>query len=85
MTASASGTDVCVYCMTTCTVEQLKGFCMKGISPLVSGMKGNPVRTLADSIASEYLEAELDTLPFQGVESEPSASPFNAPPRTMTD
>ena len=67
--------DVYVYCMTVCTVEQLKGFCMKG----------NPVRTLADSIASEYLEAELDAVPFQGVESEPSASPFDAPPRTMTD
>ena len=51
----------------------------------ISGMKGNPVRTLADSIASEYLEAELDAVPFQGVESEPSAFPFNAPPRTMTD
>ena len=51
----------------------------------ISGMKGNPVRTLADSIASEYLEAELDAVPFQGVESEPSASPFDAPPRTMTD
>ena len=51
----------------------------------ISGMKGNPVRTLADTIASEYLEAELDAVPFQGVESEPSASPFNAPPRTMTD
>ena len=48
-------------------------------------MKGNPVRTLADSIASEYLESELDAVPFQGVESEPSASPFDAPPRTMTD
>ena len=48
-------------------------------------IKDNPVRTLADSIASEYLEAELDAVPFQGVESEPSASPFDAPPRTMTD
>ena len=49
-------------------------------------MKGNPVRTLADSIASEYLtEVEPDAVPFQGVESEPSASPFDAPPRTMTD
>ena len=28
-------------------------------------MKGNPVRTLADSIASEYLEAEMDAVPFQ--------------------
>ena len=36
MAASASGTDVCVYCMTACTVEQLIGFCMKGISPLVA-------------------------------------------------
>ena len=51
----------------------------------ISGIKSNPVRTLADSIASEYLEAELDAVPFQGVESEPSASPFDAPPRTMTD
>ena len=46
----------------------------------ISGMK-----TLADSIASEYLEAELDAVPFQGVESDPSAHPFDAPPRTMTD
>ena len=51
----------------------------------IRGMKGNPVRTLADSIASEDLEAELDAVPFQGVESEPSVSPFDAPPRTMTD
>ena len=51
----------------------------------ISGMKGNPVRTLADSIASGYLEAKLDAVPFQGVESEPSTSPFDAPPRKMTD
>ena len=36
MAASASGTDVCVYCMTACNVDQLKCFYMKGISPLVA-------------------------------------------------